>query len=329
MPGELADVYRVAYGFKRLLGAREARAMVRMARRWIGVQDRLWADIEALAAEFAGLESPSAARLFQMERYQALVLRIRAELEKYNRWLVPSIEAEQRYMALLAQRHAASMFDAWGITAGFDVIEPGAVQTMVGLTGSGAPLMNLLQRAWPTIVDKLTQSLINGTALGWNPRKTARDMLSTGVDSGLKRLMTISRTEQLRAYRVSTLERYRASGIVSGYRRVAAKQERTCIACLIEDGKFYELSTEFEDHVNGRCSLVPILSGHEDDPLTRATGRQWFEGLDEDAQKRIMGPGKWQAWQDGKFGLDDLVTRVHDPTWGTSIHPRSLGSLVQ
>jgi hypothetical protein len=328
MPGELADVYRAVLGFRGMLNAREARLMARMARQWIGVQDRLWQEIEALAQEFAGLESPSAAKLFQMERYQLLVMRIRAELERYNAWLVPAIENEQRYMALLAQRHAATAFERWGITAGFDVIEPGAVEIMVGFTADGAPLLNLLQQAWPTVVDRLTQALVNGTALGWNPRKTAREMLGA-ADSGLKRLMTISRTEQLRAYRTSTLDRYRASGIVSGYRRVAAKQERTCIACLIEDGKFYELSTEFEDHVNGRCSLVPILSGHEDDPLTRATGRQWFEGLDDDAQQRIMGRGKWQAWQDGQFGLDDLVTRVHDPTWGTSIQVRSLGSLAQ
>ena len=328
MLGELADVYRIAYGFKRLLASREVRAMARMAKRWIGVQDRLAESIAKMAAEFAKLESPSASRLFQMQRYQELVMQIRAEVERYNNWLLPAIEAEQRAMGMLAQQHALAELGQWGINVGFNLLDAGAVETMVGFTGSGAPLTSLLQQAWPTIVDRLTQVLVDGTALGWNPRKTARKMMQQGVDGGLNRLMMISRTEQLRAYRVATQDRYRASGVVSGYRRVAAKQERTCIACLVEDGKFYELSIEFQDHVNGRCSLVPILSGHEDDLLGRQSGREWFEAQDAEAQQRIMGPGKWQAWQDGQFGLDDLVTHPTSAEWGTSIGVAALRDLI-
>lgn len=327
MPTGLAAVYRAAYGFKQGLAARESIIIARMARQWMTVQDRLWREIEALAAEFAKLESPSMAKLFQMQRYQSLVMQIREQTELYNAWLVPAIAKEQRYMATLAQKQAGAAFRAWGIGGAFDVIEPGAVEAMVGIAANGAPLVTLLQKAWPLAIDKLMQALINGTALGWNPRKTAREMM-IGVDAGLNRMMTIARTEQIRAYRVATLGRYRSSGLVSGYRRVAAKQERTCVACLLEDGKFYELSIEFEDHTAGRCTLVPIPWGHEDDPLGRESGRQWFEKLDADAQQRIMGTGKWQAWQAGKFGLDDLVKRTYSPEWGTSIGVASLGSLT-
>ena len=315
----IADVYRLAYEYKRLLAGREVRAMARMARQWIGVQDRLTDAISKLAAEFAKLESPSTAKLFQMQRYQELVMQVRSEVARYNNWLLPAIENEQRAMGLLAQRHALAELGQWGVNVGFNLLDAGAVEAMVGFTGSGAPLANLLQQAWPTIVDRLTRVLVDGTALGWNPRKTAREMMRQGVDGGLNRLMMISRTEQLRAYRTATLDRYRASGVVAGYRRVAAKQERTCVACLVEDGKFYELSIEFQDHVNGRCSLVPILSGHEDDLLGRQSGREWFEAQDAEAQQRIMGQGKWDAWQAGKFGLDDLVTHPTSATWGTSI----------
>jgi hypothetical protein len=153
--------------------------------------------------------------------------------------------------------------------------------------------------------------------------------MMTGVDSGLDRMLTIARTEQIRVYREGSLGTYRQSGLVSGFRRLSARQERTCIACLIDDGTFYEVADEFEDHINGRCMIVPVQFGQEDNPLGRETGREWFEKLDEDTQARIMGQGKFEAWKNGEFGLDDLVKRTPNETWGASIGAKSLAELTQ
>jgi SPP1 gp7 family putative phage head morphogenesis protein len=172
----------------------------------------------------------------------------------------------------------------------------------------------------------MTEALINGVALGWNPRKTARAMRE-GLQAGaLQRSLVIARTEQLRAYRTATLETYRQSGVVVGYKRLAAKSARTCIACLMADGTFYPLEESFEEHPNGRCTLVPVVKGR---PAPEwETGRTWFERQPADVQRGILGPAAFEAWQAGAIRLEDLVERHEHPVWGGSLGQRSLRSLL-
>lgn len=328
----LPEVYAAVQGFKIGLAAEEAQLMGLMARRWVGVQDRLQKDIVALVQRMASIQegggAVSESLLWQEKRYQQLLAQTRSEVTKYIAFADKTIQAEQMSMGLLGQKQAGQALRAWGIGGNFSQLNPFAIRDMVGLTAKGAPVRELLAKSWPDAVEGMTKALVDGAALGWNPRKTAKAM-TEGLDQGLERCLKIARTEQIRAYRTSTLERYRESGMVSGYRRLAAKQERTCIACLIEDGKFFPLDVEFEDHINGRCAAVPVILGREDEPLPVASGQDWFEGLDDEAQQRIMGQGKWQAWKDGEFALDDLVKRTTDSVWGTSLGTRSLGELQQ
>jgi SPP1 gp7 family putative phage head morphogenesis protein len=325
-------VYAAVAGFKAGLAAREGHLMALMARRWVGVQDRLLADMTKLAQELAAKQAAgeviTEAKLWQMNRYQSLLAQSRREVKTYARWADATIQGEQKTIGLVAQRQAGAAINQWGVAGTFDRLNPAAIRDMVGLTADGSPLLDLLTASWPNSVDQMTKALLNGTAQGWNPRKTARAM-ADGTDTSLNRMMTIARTEQIRVYRTSSLERYRESGVVAGFRRLAAKQERTCMACLIEDGRYYSLdeADEFEDHINGRCAMVPITQGHQGDDPGVTSGREWFEGLDDEAQQRIMGAEKWQAWQDGEFGLDDMVKRTRDDTWGTSLGMRSLEEL--
>ena len=334
----IADVYRLAYEYKRLLAGREVRAMARMARQWIGVQDRLTDAISKLAAEFAKLESPSTAKLFQMQRYQELVMQVRSEVARYNNWLLPAIENEQRAMGLLAQRHALAELGQWGVNVGFNLLDAGAVEAMVGFTGSGAPLANLLQQAWPTIVGRLTRVLVDGTALGWNPRKTAK-AITRQVGMDLTRSMRIARTEQLRAWRQSSIQGYRDQGsLIKGYRRHADKDTRTCIACLLEDGTLYDTEDDFTDHVQGRCAVIPVTRSWaelgfpdiEDTNVEWEPGQDWFLRQDEATQRSIMGDPVHDAWRGGQIALEDTKTLHRSQVWGDSWGASSLkGALAQ
>jgi SPP1 gp7 family putative phage head morphogenesis protein len=301
--------------------------MARMAREWIAVQDRLEKDILKLAQELskkaAAGEVATQAQLWQMDRYQSLLAQTRTQVSRYAGWAEGSVSQEQLEMGLLGQAHAGSAIQAYGIAGTFDRLQPEVVRAMVGLTGDGSPVKDLLLKGWPDSVDGLTKALLDGTALGWNPRKTAREM-QTGVDRGLDRMIRIARTEQIRVYRASTLERFQDSGVVTGYKRIAAKQERTCLPCLLLDGTEYDVDEELDDHVNGRCAMVPIVRDYADPSWP--SGRDWFDDLDEDAQARIMGPGNFAKWQDGEVELDDLITRTHDKVWGDSVGVRSLGA---
>jgi hypothetical protein len=152
----------------------------------------------------------------------------------------------------------------------------------------------LLSDSWPLASQELTQALITGTSLGWNPRKTAKAMQESMDGEGLGRAVTIARTEQLRVYRSASQDSYTASGRIDYVKRLAARQERTCLA----------------------CTFVPHVRGYDEPTWT--TGGEWLAGLDEDKQREIMGNKRFEAWKDGT-PLADFVSRTHDKTWGASI----------
>jgi hypothetical protein len=60
----------------------------------------------------------------------------------------------------------------------------------------------------------------------------------------------------------------------------------------------------------------------------RETGRQWFERLDTEQQKSIMGAGHYEAWKDGQFKLSDMVHKTHSDAWGDAPAVITLKELV-
>ncbi len=99
-----------------------------------------------------------------------------------------------------------------------------------------------------------------------------------------------------------------------------------CMACLMADGQFYELSVPFEEHPAGRCSSAPAVRGAP--PLVYETGEQWFMRQDAVTQRKMMGPGRYAAWQEGRFALPDLVTVRQDDRWGNSLQVTPLRVLA-
>jgi len=171
----------------------------------------------------------------------------------------------------------------------------------------------------------MTDALINGVALGWNPRKTARAMNAALQNTVLNRALLIARTEQLRAHRMATQENYQQNGVTQ-YMRVASKSGRTCIACLVADGTIYEVDHIFDAHPNCRCTMIPHIAGREIPRFTK--GRDWLESQSPAVQQRIMGKAAHAAWKDGAITLDDMVARHEHPVWGGSLQKRSLRSIL-
>src|SRR5690606_14899995 len=119
-------------------------------------------------------------------------------------------------LARLGVAHAENAITVQGVTAGFNRLPVEAVELMAGLAGNGSPLRQLLAQSWPLAADGLTNELVTGMALGYNPRKVAR-LMAQGATGSLDRMMVIARTEQLRVYRTANVSSYRASGVVTSY----------------------------------------------------------------------------------------------------------------
>lgn len=251
--------------FHRALLAHEEAQVARMVRAWMTVDKALAADIRALAEEIVRLraagEVVTEAQLYRLSRYQSLVAQIQIEITRYEQRAAQIILAGESDMARMGVNHAQgairAMYRTFGVRGAFNHLPVRAVEYMVGLTADGGPLFGLLQQRalTPAAVDGLTKTLIEAVTRGWNPRKTARAM-QDGLTDGLQKALVIARDQQLRVYRMASDQQYRESGVVSAKRRVAAKDGRTCLACLAMDGELIPVGMEMYDHAAGRC-LTP------------------------------------------------------------------------
>jgi len=315
----------------------EAAQMRLMAKRWLQVEDALEAQISALVQEMAALSRAGKpvglGKVYRLERYRKLLAQAQGEFGKYAEWADGLIASGQTQMALLGVEHAVEVLGLMQVGYAFDRLNADAVSNMIGFTGDGQPLGELLRLRMvkdatglplPGVSERLAQTLVNATAQGWNPRKTAK-MIQSDLAGGLNKALQITRTEQIRAYRQASADQYRASGIVTGIQRLCAHNERTCIACLADEGHVYPMDQGLPDHVQGRCTGVPVIRGQA--PLKYQTGEAWFDTQDAATQRDIMGPGRYQKWQKGEVQFKEFAQTTHSETWGAGLGVTPLRAL--
>jgi len=342
MPGPTPLVVELSNRFRAQLLARERAAATAMVRYYGETWRRLQADIAALRDQIEAMrqrgEDVSQGRIWRLERMQAIQRQVETEMARFAEFADGQITDGMREAIMAGERNARAllegMYPPGSITARFDRMARGAVEQLAGFLQNGMPLENLLRQALGDAADDFAKALVRGLAMGWNPRRLARE-LRDRFGMGLNRALSISRTEMLRAWRTATLNSYRASGLVKEWERCAAHDRRTCLACILLDGKRYSLDEDMDDHVNGRCCLLPVTKGYRElgidvpEPdFSREMGRDWFLRQSDEVQRLMMGVGRWQAWKDGRFELDDIPHKVTDPIWGNSWVPRALYDLL-
>jgi len=315
--------------FKADLLRGEKAQMAEMAQRWLAVERRLSGEMSALAYEMDGIKRDGGTvtqdLLFNQVRYRELLGQLTDELETYTDYAERTIEDRQRQLARLGITHAERAITAQGVTGGFSRLPIEAVQHLVGMSGDGSPLRNLLVASWPASAQGMTQELINGVALGYNPRKTAK-MMAQGAQGSQQRMEVIARTETLRTYRSASLESYRTSQVVTSYKRLSARDSRVCAGCLAADGEEYALDVEFKSHPQCRCTTIPQIRGV---PIRYQTGAEWFDQQPATTQLEILGKGRYKLWAMGDVtNFKEFMTIRPSAIWGDSIVTTPLGELV-
>jgi SPP1 gp7 family putative phage head morphogenesis protein len=316
--------------FKSQVAAGEKEQLAQMTRAWLSVERRLDGQMTALAYEMTAIREAGGTvtptMLATNRRYQELMIQLRSELDNYTDYADREITARQAELIPMGISHSTQAIVAQGVTTSFNRLPISAVEHMVGLAGNGSPLRTLLEASWPLAAQGMTQELVNGVALGWNPRKTAKAM-AQGATGSLNRMMTIARSEQLRVYRESSLSTYRESQVVIGHTRLATFDNRVCASCLMDSGTFYPLDEHFPTHPNCRCVSIPVCVGVPA-PVMQS-GEDWFMDQPSATQENILGPGTYDAWRLGQFELSELITVKPNVTWGDTIQTTPLRELVQ
>lgn len=310
----------------------EITLMENMGRRWLQIERRLEADMSALAQEMARRtaagETITKQMVWRAERYKVIQARLADEITKYNKdYAVDVISQAQRQYSTLGIQAAQNAITASypsPLSAGFNRINIGAVESAIGFAGDGSPLYKLLKEDFGDAADGILDALVNGLARGLGPGQIGRDM-ADGMGLGLDRALLIARTEAARSYRTASTEQYRQSGVVGGFMRLV-KKETACAACLMLDGEIFQLEEELDDHPRGKCTAIPLVEGVDLPQYQK--GKDWFLEQSESDQKRILGPQKWQVWKDNDIPLERFAQHTHNETWGDSPRPATIQELT-
>lgn len=236
--------------FRNALLAKEAQASRRLVSAYGRIYQQLSDKIRALEADIADLgESPTPAQVVRLERYRDLLQQTADEMNKYaavlenevailRRQAIDDATAQAKAIVQLALPNLPESVKAQ-LLASFNRLPAEAVEAMLGALSRESPLAKLLNRYGEQAAVKIGETILNGVALGYNPRKVAAQ-IQHEMGGNLTRALTISRTETLRAYRTATLANYAAnSDVVKGWEWQATKDPRACLACLALDGKSF------------------------------------------------------------------------------------------
>lgn len=308
--------------------AAEDATMEAMAKRWARAVEEIEADLDALYRDMLARQEAgnilSRAALTRVDRYKYALAQAEMRYKTFAEWSAQTIEARrEQYAELGVANGIDDIKNVWqtGIGSelpnGFGLIDTAAIDNLIGGAMARQSPLNALLRDkfrdyWETAVDELTK----GMSLGRSPRKVADD-IAVKLAKPLDDMLRITRTETVRAYRDATQDTYKESGVVQSYRRLATKDTRTCMACIALDGKRYRVGEPLVDHPNGRCAMVPTVDGAPD--VSWQPGQDWFKGLDPEDQRKMLGPGRFTAWQAGEFDLDALAKVRTNDTWGDSV----------
>lgn len=322
---------RAVREFRASMEALDTQTVESLGLRWLSIENSLQSDIAALAEEMsrrtAANEVITRQMIYRAERYQVLRDQLSAQIVRYNKEAVGVIaDAQTRAATLGIDSAQAAIFASYPspLSASFNRVNVGAVEHLIGISGDGKPLKNLLDKAVGDASSGIVDALINGLGKGEGALQIARAM-ADGMGLGLDRSVLIARTETNRAYRSASVEQYRASGVVTGFFRLVNKST-ACPACLALDGEEFDLASEFEDHPNGNCTCVPMVRGV--DPPEWEKGPDWFASQDPAKQLSILGAGRFELYQNGT-PLSDFVTHSHSDVWGDAPALRPLRDMIQ
>lgn len=185
------------------------------------------------------------------------------------------------------------------------------------------PLLNAskeaIKRLPGAITEKLSDLITQAVGMAENGLDWIMSQLGDlmgNLWSGIQRTV---RTLAEQMFRRAQQEQAKQTPPSVKWRRIA-NHETACLACLMLEGTIYDKKEDFADHPNGRCTIVPVENASPDEH----PGRDWFLEQDEETQKRIMGKGRWEAWQRGDISLDEMVDVKVDPIYGPIPHIKPL-----
>lgn len=276
-------------------------------------------------ARNAGEEiSPSWFR--RSRRLQDMLSQVQEQIVRFGGRVTNVVSREQTAAISIATEHTR---DAVKAIVGGNPIEVGsllptrAIEHAVGMMGDGSPMITYFAKTFaPNVADVLGKEILKAVALGTDFNTVARRLMAAG-DITRQRALTMARTEVNRVRRATTQRIYQEhADVFTGWEWVAAKSERTCVVCLALDGTIYELDVPFPQHINCRCTLIPVIKGVE--RPKRELGSEWFDRQSDEVKEKMIGIDGLDAYSRGDVKLIDFVGYATSKEFGKRVYTLSL-----
>jgi len=266
-----------------------------------------------------------------MAQYKQLLADIETEVAQFGQYLKTEVRLEAEQLIAQASRDAKMLIArAYGDTAEINalikMLNPSFVETLMGFLEPDGKLWTYWDTHGKQAAADVARVIMESIGLGRNPKAWAGALtqaLGANLTSGLR----TARTIQLWSYRESTRANYVANQeIVPKWQWYASLDGITCPACIALHGKIFDNANPMEGHWNCRCTLLPVTI--LDTGRDVQSGEEWFKAQPEARQRDILGPGKYDAWKEGKFEFGQLAKHTDDVAFGKMWTETPLKDLV-
>lgn len=323
--------------------ARNAVLLNRITRDYLRAMQSLRVEIAALQdAVQMGEIGPGG--IVQLAAMQSLLAGVRREVQKFAGQLAENIEEAIRLEIEMAGIDGLGMVQAAlpgmepaQLNLAWAQLNTEAVYTMFGFTDPAGPLFaSITHKFSQAVAEQVREILLTGFMQGMGPGEIAR-LIQRATGLGLSWALNTARTAAIWAYRAAAHQTYlNNSDVVQAWMWFATLDERVCMSCVSQHGSVHLLSEILMDHHSGRCTPIPVtrsyadlgIEGMEETPLQVQRGEEWFKGLDEAQQRKMMGGAMWRAWQDGAITFEQLSKPYIDPVYGTMLREASLKEIL-
>ena len=303
--------------------AADEQNLQRLADAYQATYAHMLGNIDALTLAIEKLDNPTAAQVKALPEFKRLERQARQELNRFTSFTEVTIET-----AALAAIGISLVHSQQWITLGGGATTGLTSQSMAALLSylqKDSPLYQRLALLTGSTVDSVTQTIIQGVGLGYNPRKIA-SQIQDAFGGGLTDALRNTRTVQIWSYRDTARANYMASdGVVQGWIWWAELDGDTCPACIAMHGTLLPNDDPLDGHYNCRCTPIPYIEGLTNDVQS---GQDWFDGLDDKTQQDIMGSGKWEAYKSNAFEFSQLAKQTENDVYGTMRVVPSLAELT-
>lgn len=336
------DLIALAKKLKAALLKKDAAAMARVANAYTSMYERIKPAIEALALKVATEGAMTQGQIVRLQQFKRLIDAIERESAAYNGFIKIELSTIARDAINQANKDnrllvGKALSDYGVINAGFRVLDPRVIERLVAFLDPEGALYSRLDEVFGGLGDKVKETIIQGIGIGQGPRETARqismisdefgNMIRDTLGNALTDALRNTRTVQLWSYREASRANYVAnSDIIQGWVWVSARDETTCELCWAEDGGIHSLDESLDGHYNCRCFMVPYFGEMFASPLEK-TGEEAFAELSQEQQLAVLGPGKYDLYQSGNFGLKDFVTHEGNEIFGSMVESVPLKDL--